>query len=607
MARWEVALMLRKPAPRWRLARLALLLTDLMSLYAGLTLAAAARYDGALGRIDVGGLLVGTAVAAVVFVALSLTLRLHQGRYALASTDEVKALSLTLAAVALGGGAAVLVAGSPRPLPLSVPFLGAVLSFVLMLGCRLVIRRQREGALRPREGRPTLVFGAGDAGEQLVRSMLGDPASPYVPVGLLDDDPAKRHVRLRGVRMLGGRERIRVATETTGAEVLVIALPSADSALVRDISTRARATGLTVKVLPSLSDLLSRRVGIRDVRDIDIADLLGRRQIDTNVDEIAGYLRGRRVLVTGAGGSIGSELCRQIANYGPAELMMLDRDESALHAVQLSIRGQAWLDLPEVLLADIRDAEAVRALFGERRPDVVFHAAALKHLTMLEQYPAEGWKTNVLGTRNVLDAATAVGVSHFINVSTDKAADPVSVLGRTKRMAERLTATYAQQNSGRFLSVRFGNVLGSRGSVLETFAAQIARGGPVTVTHPEVTRYFMTIPEAVQLVIQAGAIGVGGEALVLDMGVPVRIADVATSLIALEERPINILFTGLRPGEKLHEDLFGAGEEDRRPVHPLISHVPVPALEPEVLLGLGPTGPIEGSPPGGRARGMVSR
>ncbi|SFK92870.1 NDP-sugar epimerase, includes UDP-GlcNAc-inverting 4,6-dehydratase FlaA1 and capsular polysaccharide biosynthesis protein EpsC [Geodermatophilus ruber] len=599
--------MLRKPAPRWRLARLALLLTDLMSLYAGLTLAAAARYDGALGRIDVGGLLVGTAVAAVVFVALSLTLRLHQGRYALASTDEVKALSLTLAAVALGGGAAVLVAGSPRPLPLSVPFLGAVLSFVLMLGCRLVIRRQREGALRPREGRPTLVFGAGDAGEQLVRSMLGDPASPYVPVGLLDDDPAKRHVRLRGVRMLGGRERIRVATETTGAEVLVIALPSADSALVRDISTRARATGLTVKVLPSLSDLLSRRVGIRDVRDIDIADLLGRRQIDTNVDEIAGYLRGRRVLVTGAGGSIGSELCRQIANYGPAELMMLDRDESALHAVQLSIRGQAWLDLPEVLLADIRDAEAVRALFGERRPDVVFHAAALKHLTMLEQYPAEGWKTNVLGTRNVLDAATAVGVSHFINVSTDKAADPVSVLGRTKRMAERLTATYAQQNSGRFLSVRFGNVLGSRGSVLETFAAQIARGGPVTVTHPEVTRYFMTIPEAVQLVIQAGAIGVGGEALVLDMGVPVRIADVATSLIALEERPINILFTGLRPGEKLHEDLFGAGEEDRRPVHPLISHVPVPALEPEVLLGLGPTGPIEGSPPGGRARGMVSR
>jgi FlaA1/EpsC-like NDP-sugar epimerase len=301
--------------------------------------------------------------------------------------------------------------------------------------------------------------------------------------------------------------------------------------------------------------------------------------VDTDVAEIADYLRDQRVLVTGAGGSIGSELCRQIAAFGPAELLMLDRDESALHAVSLSIHGEARLDLPQAVLADIRDGEALRELFLQRRPDVVFHAAALKHVNMLEQYPAEGWKTNVLGTRNVLEAATAVGVSHFINVSTDKAADPVNVLGRTKRMAERLTATYAQQNEGRFLSVRFGNVLGSRGSVLETFAAQIARGGPLTVTHPDVTRFFMTIPEAVQLVIQAGAIGNGGEALVLDMGQPVRIADVAAQLIAMDGRPINILFTGLRPGEKLHEELFGSHEQDSRPVHPLVSHVPVPALD----------------------------
>jgi FlaA1/EpsC-like NDP-sugar epimerase len=585
---------LGRSAPRWRLARLALLLADLLSLHAGLSLATVARYDGQLDRINGRGLLVGTAVAAVVFVALSLVLRLHQGRYAVGSADESKGLSAAVAAVGVSVFAVILAAGPPRLLPLSVPFLGGALSFLLMLGFRLVIRRQREGALRPREGLSTLVFGAGDAGEQLVRSMLGDPASTYVPVGLLDDDPRKRYLRLRGVRMLGGREHIRTAATATGAEVLVIALPSADSALVRDISHRARSVGLTVKVLPKFSDLLDRRVGIRDVRDIDIADLLGRRQVDTNVDEIAGYLQGRRVLVTGAGGSIGSELCRQIAGYGPAELMMLDRDESALHAVLLSLHGQAWLDTPDVILADIRDGETLRDLFLRRRPDVVFHAAALKHLNMLEQYPAEGWKTNVLGTRNVLEAATAVGVSHFINVSTDKAADPVSVLGRTKRMAERLTATYAERNSGRFLSVRFGNVLGSRGSVLETFAAQIARGGPVTVTHPDVTRYFMTIPEAVQLVIQAGAIGNGGEALVLDMGVPVRIADVAASLIAMDERPINILFTGLRPGEKLHEDLFGAGEHDVRPVHPLISHVPVPPLDPDRLWHLGPAGMVGG-------------
>jgi FlaA1/EpsC-like NDP-sugar epimerase len=282
---------------------------------------------------------------------------------------------------------------------------------------------------------------------------------------------------------------------------------------------------------------------------------------------------------------------------------MLDRDESALHAVSLALHGEARLDLPEAVLADIRDAEAVRGLFTQRRPDVVFHAAALKHVNMLEQYPDEAWKTNVLGTRNVLAAATAVGVGHFINISTDKAADPANVLGRTKRMAERLTATYAARTDGSYLSVRFGNVLGSRGSVLATFAAQIAQGGPLTVTHPEVTRYFMTIPEAVQLVIQAGAIGQRGEALVLDMGEPVRIADVARQLIALSDLPLEIVYTGLRPGEKLHEELFGLGEIDHRPAHPLISHVPVPGLDDDELAGL--VAPDAGVQAGGGAGARV--
>ena len=564
----------------WTLARLAILVADLLSLHAGLVLMGVARYDGDIEQIQLRGLLVCSAVGALTFLAVSAALRLHQGRHAVGSAEEVKSLGVAVVLAALAVESVDLAAGSPRLLPLSVPLSGAAVSFVVMLGFRWILRSQREGAVRPRTGQPTLVFGAGDAGHQLIRSMLGSPDSPYLPVGLLDDDPSKRHARIRGIRMLGTRRQLADAAASTGAQVLVIAMPSADSPLVRDISQRATAAGLTVKILPTLSDLLgAARVGIRDVRDIDIADLLGRHQVDTDVAEIADYLRDQRVLVTGAGGSIGSELCRQIAAFGPAELMMLDRDESALHAVSLSIHGEARLDLPQAVLADIRDGEALRELFLHRRPDVVFHAAALKHVNMLEQYPAEGWKTNVLGTRNVLEAATAVGVSHFINVSTDKAADPVNVLGRTKRMAERLTATYAQQNEGRFLSVRFGNVLGSRGSVLETFAAQIARGGPLTVTHPDVTRFFMTIPEAVQLVIQAGAIGNGGEALVLDMGHPVRIADVAAQLIAMDGRPINILFTGLRPGEKLHEELFGSHEQDSRPVHPLVSHVPVPALD----------------------------
>jgi len=256
--------------------------------------------------------------------------------------------------------------------------------------------------------------------------------------------------------------------------------------------------------------------------------------------------------------------------------MLLDRDESALHAVQLSLHGRALLDTDEVILADIRDTSALQRIFIERRPEVVFHAAALKHLPMLEQYPSEALKTNVHGTLNVLEAAAAAGVTHFVNISTDKAADPTSILGLSKRVAERLTADVARRaDTGTYLSVRFGNVLGSRGSVLTAFAAQIAAGGPVTVTHPEVTRYFMTVEEAVELVIQAAAIGSDGEALILDMGKPVRIVEVAEQLIAQSGQDIEIVFTGLREGEKMHEVLLGGRESDDRPKHPLVSHVDV--------------------------------
>jgi FlaA1/EpsC-like NDP-sugar epimerase len=332
-------------------------------------------------------------------------------------------------------------------------------------------------------------------------------------------------------------------------------------------------------VLPGVGEVLGRRdISIRDVRDIDVQDLLGRGAVETDLASIAGYVTGRRVLVTGAGGSIGSELCRQLHTYGPAELIMLDRDESALHAVQLAIHGKALLDSTDVVLADIRDRSAIDRVFLDRKPDVVFHAAALKHLPMLEQYPSEAVKTNVLGTANVLEAATMVGVERFVNISTDKAADPTSVLGYSKRVAERLTAAVAGDNPGCYLSVRFGNVLGSRGSVLTSFASQIANGGPVTVTHPEVTRYFMTVQEAVQLVIQAAAIGDDGEVLILDMGEPVRILDVAKQLIAQSGADADIVFTGLRDGEKLHEHLYGSGETGDRPEHPLVSHVSVPRL-----------------------------
>jgi FlaA1/EpsC-like NDP-sugar epimerase len=313
------------------------------------------------------------------------------------------------------------------------------------------------------------------------------------------------------------------------------------------------------------------------------ADLLGRHQIENDLDAIAGYLTAKRVLVTGAGGSIGSELCRQIYRFAPEALIMLDRDESALHSLQLTIEGRAMLDSPNVVLADIRDRERMTEVFELHKPHVVFHAAALKHLPLLELYPDEAVKTNVGGTRHVLDAAAAANVERLVNVSTDKAADPTSVLGYTKRVAECMTSERAASTPGTFLSVRFGNVLGSRGSVLTAFRAQIASGGPVTVTAPDVTRYFMTVEEACQLVIQAGAVGRDGQALVLDMGDPVSIDEVARRLISASGQEIEVVYTGLRPGEKVHEVLLAEGEVDRRPAHPLIAHVDVEPSEPSAV------------------------
>ena len=329
--------------------------------------------------------------------------------------------------------------------------------------------------------------------------------------------------------------------------------------------------------------MINGRISLGDLREFNVTDLLGRRPISTDLSKISGYLNGKVVLITGAGGSIGSELARQVRTLGPSKLILLDRDESALHAVQLSLYGSGLLDTDDMVLCDIRDRDDLQAVFEDHRPQVVFHAAALKHLPMLERFPREGWKTNVLGSLNVLECAHQVGVVNFVNISTDKAADASSVLGRTKRLAERLTAWYGQTYDLPYVSVRFGNVLGSRGSVFYTFLAQIERGGPVTVTHPDVTRYFMTIPEACQLVLQAGAIGGPGDAMVLDMGEPIKIVDVAERLIAESGKRVKIEFTGLRPGEKLHEALFSTLESGIASEHPLISSVTVTGVNPDDL------------------------
>ena len=476
---------------------------------------------------------------------------------------------------------------SQNPYPRSVIVIGGLAALFLMGGVRYVWRVIREQLRRPTEQTATkiLVYGAGEGGIQMVNTLLRNPSSPYLPVGFLDDNPTTHRLSISGVPVIGGRESMAEARVKTGASTLLIAIPSADSSLISDISSRAQTLGMAVKIVPPVQNLDERPLNPSDIRDLTDEDLLGRRKIHTDLQQISDYIVNRRVLVTGAGGSIGSELCRQLARFNPAELIMLDRDESALHEVQLSIHGRALLDTPQTVLADLRDVATINQIFESRRPEVVFHAAALKHLPLLERYPIEAYQTNVVGTATLLQAAKNVNVQVFINISTDKAANPISILGYSKRIAERLTAHVgANSSTGKYISVRFGNVLGSRGSVLMSFRDQIEKGGPVTVTHRGVTRYFMTISEAVQLVIQAGAIGSSGEVLVLDMGEPVSIYDVATQLVRNSQKSVAIEIVGLRSGEKVHEELFGDGEIDTRPEHPLISHVPVTPISREVLV-----------------------
>ncbi|MGN6250586.1 MAG: polysaccharide biosynthesis protein [Marmoricola sp.] len=536
-------------------------------------------------------LLIGLCCGAA-FLLFTMPLRLHDGRSPIGSFDDAVLTGVVGGLVSLLGLVATSYADSVR---LSVGVTGPMCALVLLLGSRAVYRVVRDATLlrsvgaRRADREPVLVIGAGNGAKQLVGDMMREPRCRWRPVALLDDDPYRRHRRIAGVPVVGPTAALEAVTERLGVRTVILAIPSASAGLVQQFNQRAREGSLDLKVLPSVNDLGNpAHVKIEDVRDIDVSDFLGRQQIETDIHTIADYLTGKVVLVTGAGGSIGSELCRQISRFGPAELIMLDRDESALHGVQLSLEGRALLDSDDVVLGDIRDERFVDELFRRRRPDVVFHAAALKHLPLLESGPGEAVKTNVWGTQTVLRAAVAAGVDRFVNISTDKAADPTSVLGHSKRLAEGLTSAAALDGAGQFMSVRFGNVLGSRGSVLTTFTAQIARGGPVTVTDPRVTRFFMTIAEAVQLVIQAGAIGRDGDALVLDMGDPVSIQAVAEQLIDMSGKSVEIVYTGLRDGEKLHEQLFSDGEADRRPFHPLISHVPVPPFSPSDAARLDP-------------------
>ena len=554
----------------------------------GIPLGVWLRYDYGFAELGTN-LILPILVAVALQAAFGAATGLYRRRWRYGSFEEVRVVALTAASA---GIILTVSLWDWNGIPRSVPILATGLSLLGQIAARSMWRLRSERARRPQGDhlQRLLVVGAGEGAEQVLRTLRASADSSYEPVAMLDDDPAKRSLRLNGVRVEGKVDDLAAIAAKHNADAVLIAIPSVDSAFIRRVSALAHDAKLKTLVLPTVDQLLGG-VAEGDIRPVNEADLLGRHPADIDPAAVAEYITGKRVLVTGAGGSIGSELCRQLARFEPAKLFMLDRDESGLHGTQLSIEGRAMLDDEGLLLADIRDAARIDELFAKVQPEVVFHAAALKHLPLLEMHPDEGWKTNVCGTLNVLNAARAHGTTRFVNISTDKAANPTSVLGYTKRITERLTAHASQQGPTECVSVRFGNVLGSNGSVLKAFEKQAAQGLPITVTHPDVTRYFMTIEEASRLVIYAGAIGDPGEILILDMGEPVKIMDVAERFAAQHDPPLEIVFTGLRPNEKLHEDLISSFELGDRRVHKLITHVTTEPLAPvkEMLSGAVPT------------------
>ena len=558
---------------------------DFTAWFVALLVAAVLRFEFRLESVP----LVNTTILAVLLAGASLVVgfltHLYRNRYVVGSLDELRVLALTIFLVTAFGGFAVVLFGNLWGLPRSTVFIAAPIFLLLSGGLRAYLRFVRlRDAQSMGTARRALVYGAGDAAEALIPQLLGVPDAPYNPVVLVDDSPQKANRWIRGVPMGGQWKDLSQLVSQHEVDTVIVAIPSATSELLSKVYADASVLGLQVVVLPTLSEYLGGRKTPSELRSVSIEDLLGRQSIDLDSALIARLIAGKRVLVTGAGGSIGSELSRQIAGFGPASLTLVDRDETGLLIATMGIESAENEPFHETYLVDIRDKDAVHALFQTRKPDVVFHAAALKHLPILEAFPHEAWKTNVEGTLNVLEASADVSVSAFVNISTDKAANPANALGKSKKLGEELTAWFGARSEKPYVSVRFGNVLGSRGSLIPVIAEQISAGGPVTITDKAATRYFMSIPEACQLVLQAAAQGEEGDVMVLDMGQPVSIDGIAKRMIELSGKNVAIEYVGLRPGEKLHEDLLSDSETPLPSDHPKILRLKATPSNPTKVL-----------------------
>ena len=470
-------------------------------------------------------------------------------------------------------------------LPLSLPILEGLLSCIFVIILRFSVRvlervNHRQKISKNRER--VLIIGAGNAGVSLVEDMQRNPQFGVYPVGFIDDDIKKQHIHLRGIPVLGDRYKISEVINTLNIHKVIIAMPTVAGKIIREIVDICQANGIQPSTLPGIHEIINGRVRVDSIRDIKIEDLLRREPIHIDIERVFKFIKNKTVLITGSGGSIGSELCRQILRCYPAKIILIGHGENSVFNIQqeleqliqiLKNNGKPVINIPQIytFIADIRVRSRLEHAFERFNPDVIFHAAAHKHVPLMELNPAEAITNNVMGTRNLLQVALQYNVEHFVMISTDKAVNPTNVMGASKRVAEMLVLQAAKQSGKSYVAVRFGNVLGSRGSVVPTFQKQILAGGPITVTHPDICRYFMTIPEAVQLVLQASVLGRSGEVLMLNMGKPVKIVDLAKELIHLSgyevNKDIDIVFTGLRPGEKLFEELFIEGEEYEKTEH----------------------------------------
>lgn len=543
------------------------MLCDALLINAAIIISLIVRFDGSLARQQLSHYYQLAAISTVVLLAVFYFAKLYHRVWAYASIGELLAIiyAMSFGSITIIFFTYMLQIHIPRSI---VIFVWAF-AIILIGGSRFAWRiftRSKNNAVQPaaKTDKKVLIYGAGDAGAIVAREYKNHYNGRRPVVGFIDDDPKKHNLIIHNLPVLGGRESIPFIVKKYGIDELIIAMPSIPRTSVCEIVEACKKCVKEIKILPGVYQLLEGEVILSKIRPVQIEDLLGREPVKVNLEEISQYLKGKVVLVTGAGGSIGSELCRQIAQVGPKKLVLLGHGENSIHKIWLELK-EKFINLSlGVEIADVRDKAKLQRVFSAHKPQVVFHAAAHKHVPLMEMHPDEAIKTNVFGTKNVAELADRCSSEIFVLISTDKAVNPSSVMGATKRMAELIIQNLFVGSNTKFVAVRFGNVLGSRGSVVPIFKEQIAKGGPVTVTHPQMKRYFMTIPEAVQLVIQAGAMAKGGEIFVLDMGEPVKIVDLATNLIKLSglepHKDIEIKFTGTRPGEKLFEELLTAEE-----------------------------------------------